>query len=349
MSEKKKLTSIDELGEFGLIEKLTKNIKIKHKSTIKGVGDDAAVLNHSNKNIVVTTDLLVEGVHFDLVYTPIKHLGYKAVIVNLSDVYAMNAIPKQITVSIALSGKFSLEAVDMLYEGIHKACENYNVDLVGGDTASSVTGLCISITAIGEVEKGKAVYRNTAKKGDYICVTGDLGASYAGLQILKREKEVFMVNPNSQPNISAYDYVLERQLKPEARKDVIEALHKANIVPTAMIDISDGLSSEIMHICNQSGCGAKIEEAKIPIDTQTINVAEELNLDPSLYAMNGGEDYELLFTVSENDLEKIAEIPGISVIGEILNKTEGMKLYGRSGGSTTIKAQGWNAYKNEDD
>ncbi len=345
MSENKKLTSLGELGEFGLIDKLTKNIKINHKSTIKGVGDDAAVLNHKNKDIVVTTDLLVEGVHFDLVYTPIKHLGYKAVIVNLSDVYAMNAIPKQITVSIALSGKFSLEAVDMLYEGIHKACENYNVDLVGGDTASSVTGLCISITAIGEVENGKPVYRNTAKQGNYICVTGDLGASYAGLQILKREKEVYMVNPNSQPDMSAYDYVLERQLKPEARKDVIEALKKHDITPTAMIDISDGLSSEVIHICNLSGCGAKIEEAKIPVDTQTINVAEELNLDPTIFAMNGGEDYELLFTVLENDLEKIAEIPGITVIGEIMDKQHGIKLYGRSGGSTTIKAQGWDAYE----
>ena len=344
MSENKKLTSLKELGEFGLIEKLTKNIKIQHKSTIKGVGDDAAVLNHNNKDIVVTTDLLVEGVHFDLVYTPIKHLGYKAVVVNLSDVYAMNAIPKQITVSIALSGKFSLEAVEMLYEGIQKACDHYGVDLVGGDTASSVTGLAISVTAIGEVDKGKSVYRNGAKPGDYIFVSGDLGASYAGLQILKREKEVYLVNPKSQPDMNAYDYVLERQLKPEARKDVVEALANSGVLPTAMIDVSDGLSSEIIHICNQSNCGAKIEENKIPIDTQTINVAEELNLDPTLFSMNGGEDYELLFTVSKEDLIKAAEIPGITVIGEILKKQEGVKLYGRSGGSTNIEAQGWNAY-----
>jgi thiamine-monophosphate kinase len=345
MSEKNKLTSIKELGEFGLIEKLTKDIKIQHKSTIKGVGDDAAVLNHNNKDIVVTTDLLVEGVHFDLVYTPIKHLGYKAVVVNLSDVYAMNATPKQVTVSIALSGKFSLEAIELLYEGINKACENYNVDLVGGDTTSSVTGLTISITAIGEVENGKAVYRNGAKTGDYICVSGDLGASYAGLQILKREKEVYMVNPNSQPDMTAYDYVLERQLKPEARKDIFEELAKANIVPTSMIDISDGLSSELMHICKQSGCGAKVEEGKIPVDAQTINVAEELNLDPTLFSMNGGEDYELLFTIDKNDLEKLVEISGISIIGEILNEDEGIMLQGRSGGQTNIEAQGWNAYK----
>jgi len=341
---KKQLTTLKELGEFGLIEKLTENIKIQHKSTLKGVGDDAAVLNHNNKDIVVTTDLLVEGVHFDLVYTPIKHLGYKAVVVNLSDVYAMHAIPKQITVSIAMSGKFSFEAVKMLYEGIHKACEHYQVDLVGGDTTSSINGLTISITAIGEVEKGKAVYRNGAKPGNYICVSGDLGAAYAGLQILKREKEVYLVNPNSQPDMTNYDYVLERQLKPEARKDIIEALNKANIIPTAMIDISDGLSSEIMHICNQSNCGAKIEEGKIPIDTQTIFVAEELNLDPTLFSMNGGEDYELLFTISKDDLMKVVEVSGVTVIGEILAKEEGIKLHGRSGGSTIIEAQGWNAY-----
>ncbi len=338
------LTSLKELGEFGLIEKLTKDIKIQHKSTKKGIGDDAAVLNHNGKDIVVTTDLLVEGVHFDLVYTPIKHLGYKAVAVNLSDVYAMNAIPKQITVSIALSGKFSLEAVELLYEGIKKACENYDVDIVGGDTASSVTGLAISITAIGEVEKDKAVLRNTAKAGDIICVSGDLGASYAGLQILKREKEVYMVNPDSQPDMTPYDYVLERQLKPEPRKDIIEALQIANIIPTAMIDISDGLSSEIIHICKDSKCGAKIEEDKIPVDVQTINVAEEFSLDPTLFAMNGGEDYELLFTVSKDDAEKVKAIEGISIIGEIMEENHGVRLYGRAGGSTTITAQGWNAY-----
>ena len=342
-----KVTTVKELGEFGLIEKLTKDININHKSTVKGVGDDAAVLNHNGNDIVVTTDLLVEGVHFDLVYTPIKHLGYKAVVVNLSDVYAMNAIPKQITVSIALSGKFSLEAIEMLYEGINLACENYNIDLVGGDTTSSVNGLAISITAIGEVAQGGSVCRNTAKPGDIICVTGDLGASYAGLQILKREKEVYMVNHNSQPDMTNYDYVLERQLKPEARKDIIEALRNADLVPSAMIDISDGLSSEILHICKESNCGAKIEEGKIPVDAQTIFVAEEFDLDPTLFAMNGGEDYELLFTVSPEDSDKILNVPGVIMIGEILNKEDGIKLYARTSGSTDIKAQGWNAYDND--
>jgi len=341
---KKKLTTLKELGEFGLIDKLTKDIKLKHPSTIKGVGDDAAVLDYSGKQQVVTTDLLVEGIHFDLMYTPLKHLGYKAVVVNLSDVFAMNATPKQITVSLALSGKFSLEAVEQLYEGIYKACEHYQVDLIGGDTTSSVTGLCISITALGEIEKGKAVYRNTAKSGDLICVSGDLGAAYAGLQILKREKEVFLVNPSSQPDMSGYDYVLERQLKPEARKDIFESLQKAKVIPTAMIDISDGLSSEILHICKQSGCGAKIMEGNLPIDVQTIQVAEELNMDPTLLAMNGGEDYELLFTVNPNDAKKLYGLEGISVIGEMLPKEQEVRLFGRGEGSTIIQAQGWNAY-----
>jgi thiamine-monophosphate kinase len=344
---KKKLTQLKELGEFGLIERLTKDIKIKHASSLKGVGDDAAVLDYHNKQMVVTTDLLVEGIHFDLTYAPLKHLGYKAVVVNLSDVYAMNATPKQITVSLALSGKFSLEAVEALYQGIQKACEQYNVDIVGGDTTSSVTGLAISITAIGEVEKGKAVYRNGAKPGDMICVTGDLGAAYAGLQILNREKAVYAVNPNSQPDMSAYDYVLERQLKPEARKDVVEMLHKANLIPTAMIDISDGLSSEILHLCKQSKCGAKIMDADLPLDAQTIAVAEELNLEPSLVAMNGGEDYELLFTIHPDDLSKLAAVNGVSVIGTIVPPEDEVRLYGKNGGSTPIQAQGWNAYSEE--
>jgi thiamine-monophosphate kinase len=340
----KTTTQLKDLGEFGLIERLTKDIKLQHSSSIKGVGDDAAVLDYSGKQLVVTTDLLVEGVHFDLIYTPLKHLGYKAVVVNLSDVYAMNAVPKQITVSLALSGKFPLEAVELLYEGIKKACEFYKVDLIGGDTTSSVTGLTISITALGEVEKGKAVYRNTAKPGDLICVSGDLGAAYAGLLLLKREKEVFLVNPNSQPNMSHYDYVLERQLKPEARRDIFEALKNAGVTPTAMIDISDGLSSEIMHICKQSGCGAKIMEGTLPIDVQTLNVAEELNMDPTLLALNGGEDYELLFTVNPIDAEKLVGIIGISIIGEILPAKDEIRLYGKGEGSTLIKAQGWDAY-----
>jgi thiamine-monophosphate kinase len=339
-----KVTTLKEIGEFKLIEKLTKDIKIQHKSTKKGVGDDAAILNHNGNDIVVTTDLLVEGIHFDLVYTPIKHLGYKAVVVNLSDIYAMNATPKQITVSIALSGKFSFEALETLYEGINLACENYNVDLVGGDTTSSVNGLTISITAIGEVEKDKSVCRNSANVGDYICVSGDLGASYAGLQILKREKEVFMINPNSQPDMTPYDYILERQLKPEARKDIIEALKNAEVTPTAMIDISDGLSSEILHICKSSDCGAKIEEVKIPIDVQTINVAEEFDIDPTIFAMNGGEDYELLFTVSPKDMDKIVNIPSITVIGKIVEAKDGVRLFAKTKGSTEINAQGWSAY-----
>jgi len=343
-NKQKTATQLKDLGEFGLIERLTKDIKLQHGSTIKGVGDDAAVLDYSGKQIVVTTDLLVEGIHLDLIYTPLKHLGYKAVVVNLSDVYAMNAVPKQITVSIALSGKFPLEAVELLYEGIKKACTFYNVDLIGGDTTSSVTGLTISISALGEVEKGKAVYRNTAKPGDLICVSGDLGAAYAGLLLLKREKEVFLVNPNSQPDMSNYDYVLERQLKPEARRDIFEALKKAGITPTAMIDISDGLSSEILHICKQSGCGAKIMEGNLPIDVQTINVAEELNMDPTILAMNGGEDYELLFTVSQTEAAKLQGIAGISVIGEILPAKDEIRLYGKGEGSTLIQAQGWNAY-----
>lgn len=345
--ENTKLTQLADLGEFGLIEHLTKGIKIRHTSTKKGIGDDTAVLNYNNKDIVVTTDLLVEGIHFDLVYTPLKHLGYKAVTVNLSDVYAMNAIPKQITVSLAVSGKFSVEALDQLYEGIKKACENYDVDIVGGDTVSSLTGLTISVTAIGEVDKDKAVQRSTAKVGNLVCLTGDVGAAYAGLQILKREKEVFLVNPNSQPDMSGYDYVLERQLKPECQKGVISALKDAGIQPTAMIDISDGLSSEIMHICRQSGVGVRLYEDKIPVDVQTIMVAEELNMEPIIMALNGGEDYELLFTIDKKDQAVVAGIEGVSIIGEIVDKASGLKLQGRGEGEITIQAQGWNAYNKE--
>lgn len=343
--EKKKLTKLSDLGEFGLIEQLTKGITIKNNSSVMGIGDDAAILEYGEKQQVVTTDLLVEGVHFDLVYTPLKHLGYKAVAVNVSDICAMNAIPKQITVSIALSSKFSLEAVEVLYEGIKKACENYDVDIVGGDTVSSLTGLTISITALGEIEKGKSVLRNGAKPGDMVCISGDVGASYAGLQILKREKEVYAVNPNSQPDMSGYDYVLERQLKPEARLDIVKALKKADLTPTSMIDISDGLSSEIMHICKQSGTGVKLYEDKIPVDVQSVMVAEELNLDSTILAMNGGEDYELLFTIDPADIDKLNSIEGLAIIGEIVDEKEGLKLFGRGEGFTTISAQGWNAYE----
>jgi len=343
-NEKKKVTELKDLGEFGLIEKLTKDIEIKNASTIKGVGDDAAILDYKDKEMVVTTDLLVEGIHFDLVYTPLKHLGYKAVVVNLSDVYAMNATPKQIVLSMAVSGKFSVEALEQLYSGIHMACDRYGVDLVGGDTTTSVTGLTLSITAMGEVEKGKAVKRNGAKEGDLVCVSGDFGAAYAGLQVLKREKEVFMVNPNSQPDMSAYEYILERQLKPESRKDIIEALAKQKIVPTSMIDVSDGLSSEILHLCKQSECGVKLFEDKIPMDAQTITLAEELNLEPSILALSGGEDYELMFTINPEDHSKLNKIEGLAVIGKILNKEEGCKLKGKGEGEVAITAQGWNAY-----
>ncbi len=344
MTEQKQLTELKDLGEFGLIERLTRDIELKHKSSVKGVGDDAAILDYADKQMVVTTDLLVEGIHFDLVYTPLKHLGYKAVVVNLSDVYAMNAVPRQIVVSMAVSGKFSLEAIDQLYEGIHKACEHYNVDLIGGDTTSSVTGLTLSITAMGEVEKGAAVTRAGAKPNDYVCVSGDLGAAYAGLQLLKREKEVFLINPNSQPDMSMYNYILERQLKPEAAKDIHNALKENGIVPTAMIDISDGLSSELLHICKQSGCGAKIYEDKIPVDAQTVSFAQEINMDTTIMALNGGEDYELLFTIKPDDIEKISKINGISVIGKIVPKGDGCKLKGRGEGEVEIRAQGWNAY-----
>jgi len=343
--EKKKLTKLSDLGEFGLIEHLTKSIKIKNESTIIGIGDDAAVIDSKDKQQVITTDLLVEGVHFDLVYTPLKHLGYKAVAVNVSDVCAMNATPKQITVSIALSNKFSLEAIDTLYEGIKTACENYNVDLIGGDTVSSLTGLTISVTAIGEIEKDQAVLRKGAKPGDIVCMSGDTGAAYAGLQILKREKEVYLVNPNSQPDMAGYDYVLERQLKPEARIDIIKAMKVAKLTPTSMIDVSDGLSSEIIHICKQSGTGVKLFEDKVPVDVQTIMVAEELNLDPTILAMNGGEDYELLFTIDPADQKKLNTIEGLSIIGEIVEAEDGLKLFGRGEGFTTISAQGWNAYE----
>lgn len=342
-NKKRQIRELKELGEFGLIDHLTKEIKVSHKSTVKGVGDDAAVLNH-DKQIVVTTDLLTEGIHFDLMYVPLKHLGYKAIVVNLSDVYAMNAIPKQVTVSIAVSGKFSLDAIELLYEGIHLACKNYQVDLVGGDTCSSVTGITISVTAIGQVEKGKETYRKGAKPGDLICVSGDLGAAYAGLQVLEREKEVYKVNPHSQPDLSDYGYVLERQLKPEARKDIVEALYESDIQPTAMMDISDGLSSELIHICTQSKCGAKISEAKLPIHEQTALVAEELNLDPTLFAMNGGEDYELLLTLCPDDAAKLIQNADISIVGEIVEAAKGLKLFGRGEGFTHIKAQGWNAY-----
>jgi len=341
----KKVREIAELGEFGLIDHLTNDVILKQKNTFKGIGDDAAVLTYGKSTIVVTTDLLLEGVHFNLIYTPLKHLGYKAVVVNLSDVYAMNAIPKQITVSIGVSSKFSVDHLEQLYDGIKLACEVYNVDLIGGDTSTSLTGLVISITAIGETTKEKLTLRSTAKKNDIICVTGNLGAAYMGLQLLEREKEIFKSTNGAQPNLEGYDYILKCQLKPEARKDIIELLNKLKIVPTAMIDISDGLSSELLHICNKSEVGCKIFQEKIPIDLNTDKMAREFNFEPLIAALNGGEDYELLFTLSISDFEKIRNESLIIPIGHITDKENGTLLITESGHSIELKAQGWNPLK----
>lgn len=341
-------TSISELGEFGLIDHLTKNFKIKQKTTIKGIGDDAAVLSvNSEEQIVVTTDLLVEGVHFDLGYMPMKHLGYKAVVVNLSDVYAMNAKATQITVSIAVSNRFSVEALEELYSGIAMAAKYYKIDVIGGDTTSSTTGLFISITAIGLVKEKDIVYRDGAKENDLLVVTGDLGAAYLGLQVLEREKRVFQVNPNSQPDLDAYTYLIERQLKPEARRDISELLSNLNVKPTSMIDISDGLSSEIIHICKSSNVGCNLYEDKIPLDPQVISTCEEFKLDSTTIALSGGEDYELLFTIDNKDFSKIKTNPNFTVIGHITNKKEGIHLITRANTKIPLKARGWKAL-NED-
>jgi thiamine-monophosphate kinase len=342
---KRNVTPISDLGEFGLIEKLTNKIKLKHDSTLKGVGDDAAVLDFKDKKVVVTTDLLTEGVHFNLMYTPLKHLGYKSIVVNLSDLAAMNAIPRQVTVSLALSSKFSVEAVEELYEGIYLACEKYNVDLIGGDTTSSLTGLTISVTAIGEGDADKLVYRSGAKNTDLICVTGDLGGAYMGLQLLERENEVFKVNSAIQPQFDGKDYILGRQLKPEARVDMMKIFDELKIKPTAMIDISDGLSSEVMHICKQSGVGAKVYEEKIPMDEQTKNMALEFNINPLVAALNGGEDYELLFTIPVTDFEKVKNHPDITVVGHIADASEGIVLVTGGGSEIELTAQGWNPLK----
>lgn len=340
-------TSLSELGEFGLINHLTKNFKITNASTIKGVGDDAAVLEFNNKQILLTTDLLVEGVHFDLSYTPLKHLGYKAVMVNLSDVYAMNGTATQIVVSLAVSNRFPLEALEELYAGIELACQVYGVDLIGGDTTSSTKGLIINIAAVGEVAKDNVVYRNTAKQNDLLVVTGDLGAAYLGLQVLEREKQVFQVNPNSQPDLTDYSYLIERQLKPEARKDIVKLLKDLDVKPTAMIDISDGLSSEIIHICTQSKVGCNLYEDKIPLDPQVIATCEEFNLNSTTIALSGGEDYELLFTINQADYNKIKGNPNLTIIGHITEQSSGTNLITRAGQSITLTAQGWNALKQE--
>ncbi|WP_299333225.1 thiamine-phosphate kinase [uncultured Psychroserpens sp.] len=341
-------TSLEELGEFGLIDHLTRNFEIKQTSTIKSIGDDAAVLDFESSQVVVTTDLLIENVHFDLSYVPLKHLGYKAVMVNLSDVYAMNANATQITVSIAVSNRFPLEALEDLYAGIETAAKLYNIDVVGGDTTSSTTGLIISITAIGTAKKDKLVYRSGAKPNDLLVVTGDLGAAYMGLQVLEREKEVFKVNPQNQPDLSPYTYIVERQLKPEARKDIIELLDKLEVKPTSMIDISDGLSSEVLHLCKHSDLGVEIYENKIPLDPQVISTCEEFNIDSTTIALNGGEDYELLMTISQDDFPKIKGNPNLTVIGYMTEKDRGTLLITRGEQAIPIIAKGWNAMKNED-
>jgi thiamine-monophosphate kinase len=342
MSENR--TEIASLGEFGLIEHLTRNIELQNASTIVGVGDDAAVIDHFGKQTVVTTDLLLEGIHFDLMYTPLKHLGYKAIVVNLSDVYAMNATPTQVTLSLGISNRFSLEALDEFYEGVYAACDKYGVDLVGGDTASSMRGFVISVTAVGEVAPGKFVRRSTARKGDLICCTGDLGASYIGLIILEREKKIFLESPQVKADLEGEKYVIGRLLKPEARKDQIESFEQAGVIPTAMMDISDGLSSEILHICHDSNLGCVIYEEKIPIAEATRLAAFKFELDPTACALSGGEDYELLFTIAQEDYEKLLLNEQVSVIGHMTESEKGKKIMTKGGNSFDITAQGWNAF-----
>ncbi|HET7360614.1 MAG TPA: thiamine-phosphate kinase [Salinimicrobium sp.] len=336
-------TRLSELGEFGLIDHLTKNFEIIQKSTVKGIGDDAAVLDFKDRQTIVTTDLLVEGVHFDLAYMPLKHLGYKAVMVNLSDVYAMNGTATQITVSVAVSNRFPLEALEELYSGIQLAAKLYNIDVVGGDTATSTSGLTISITALGAAKKEDIVYRCGAKPNDLLVVTGDLGAAYMGLQVLERENEVFKVNPKAQPDLEPYAYLVERQLKPEARKDIPPLLKALEIKPTAMIDISDGLSSEIIHLCKSSKTGVNLYEDKIPLDPAVISVCEEFKIDSTTIALNGGEDYELLFGIAQNDFEKIKGNPNFTIIGHFTEENEGMHLITRDNQKIELIARGWNA------
>ena len=345
MFDNSETTGIDHLGEFGLIDHLTKNIVIKQAGTLKGIGDDAAVLDFAGVKTLVSTDMLLEGIHFDLAYTPFKHLGYKAVQVNLSDIYAMNGTPTQITVSIGISSKFSLEAVEELYQGIYLACEKYDVDLVGGDTSASKQGLVISVTVLGHAVEKDIVYRNTAQEGDLICVSGDLGGAYTGLQLLEREKLVYLENPQIQPDLEGKDYIIERQLKPEARKDIIDLLKAWQVLPTAMIDVSDGLASELLHICRQSDKGCNLYEEKIPIDPMTYETAREFNLDPTVCALSGGEDYELLFTIKQADYDKIKHHPDISFIGYLTEPSAGCNLISKTGNVHQLKAQGWNAFK----
>ncbi|MGB0868962.1 MAG: thiamine-phosphate kinase [Flavobacteriales bacterium] len=344
--KKQSFTQISELGEFGLIERLTKNAKKNAPNTTKGVGDDAAVLENTNEQTLVSTDLLIEGVHFDLTYVPLRHLGYKSVVVNLSDICAMNAKPTQVTVSIAVSNRFPVDALDEFYEGVHLACNHYGVDLIGGDTSSSKTGFMISVTAIGQAKAKDISYRHMAEDKDLLVVSGDLGAAYLGLQLLEREKEVFKVNPEMQPELDEnHAYMLERQLKPEARLDIIKLLEELQVTPKAMIDVSDGLSSEIIHLCKASDVGCKVYEEKIPIDPMVINLANDFQIHQTTIAMNGGEDYELLFTISMADFDKIKGNPNLTVIGHITDKSEGLSMITRTNESIELKAQGWNQMK----
>lgn len=344
MPEKNNEKDLTKIGEFGLIKLLTEKITLKNETSVVGVGDDAAVLNYNNKQVIVTTDMLTEGVHFDLMYTPLMHLGYKSVIVNLSDVYAMNATPKQILVSIAVSAKYTAEMIEEIYQGIHHACEQYHVDLVGGDTTSSLTGLTISVTAIGEADKNKIAYRSGAQKDDLICVTGDLGASFMGLQLLEREKEIFSNDGSgAQPDFTGHEYALERQLKPEARYDIIELFAEKDLQPTSMIDISDGLSSEMLHICEDSKCGCNVYVEKIPVAEETRFSIESMDLEPTTIALNGGEDYELLFTLPIGDFEKVKDMDEIKIIGHIKPEDEGRHLVLPDGSLVDLNAMGWNS------
>jgi len=344
-SKEIKRTEISELGEFGLIEHLTKDVTPKNQSTVKGVGDDSAVINCEKSLLLVSTDSLVEGLHFNLMYTPLQHLGYKAVVVSLSDIYAMNGEPKQITVSISISNKYSVEAIEELYAGIKLACQKYNVDLVGGDTTSSLKGLFINVTALGFADPDKIVYRNGAKPGDLLCVSGNLGASYIGLQLLEREKQVFLENPEIQPDLVGQEYTVGRQLKPEPKADLIKQFHKLNLLPTSMIDVSDGLSSEILHICRSSDVGCLLYEDRIPVHPDTYNTALKFNIDPTTCALNGGEDYELLFTVNPSDEPKLGTLDDIAIIGEIKESSEAAKLQTRQGNLHNLMAQGWKSFE----
>jgi len=338
-------TDVNKLGEFGLIDHLTKEFVTNHPDTLKGIGDDAAVITHGDHVSVVSTDMLVEGIHFDLMYTPLKHLGYKSIVVNLSDIYAMNATPHQVTMSIAISSKYTVEALEELYAGVFQACKDYGVDLIGGDTTSSPKGMAISVTAIGKTSPDKVVYRSGAKPGDILCVTGNLGAAYLGLQILEREKQIYLSNPGIQPDLENQDYIVGRQLKPMAQKAAVDYFTAKKFQPTAMIDVSDGLASDLFHICKQSGVGAFVEEGKVPLHPDTEKMALQFNMDPITCALNGGEDYELLFSIDEKDLEQVKYMPGVFIIGEIISAQEGIKLHTTGGNIHDLKAQGWNHFK----